>query len=153
MRAFNISFMSGNPGWATMERLPSARGPIPFFPETSPQHCLQQPAPQPPQAGVAAPACDSPGLPSSALIRSAHRKTRAQIRILHLIATRLFESRMIGVQGGANRQSFIAGRGLDPCLSKRSFHKELSVGDAIQCTAPCHGQVWQRNPLVQSLSR
>ena len=60
---------------------------------------------------------------------------------------------MIGVQSSADRQPFIARRGLNPGLPKRCFGEEFSVGDAVQRAAASHGQVWQRHPLVQLLQQ
>src|SRR5437764_6723118 len=56
---------------------------------------------------------------------------------------------MIGVQGGADGQTFIAGRGLDPCTTKWSVIEQFSVRYAVQRAPASHDQVVQRDALMQ----
>ena len=48
---------------------------------------------------------------------------------------------MVGVQGRANGQSFIAGSGLDPSSTKWSVREKLSIGNAIECAPAGHDQI------------
>src|SRR5579864_6515027 len=46
-------------------------------------------------------------------------ESRAEIRVLHDVATRLLENGVVGVQSGADGKPFVAGGGLNPGAAER----------------------------------
>ncbi len=69
------------------------------------------------------------------------------------MAAGLLEHGMIGVQRGADREAFISGRGLDVGAAKRRVVEELAVGDTVEGAASGHGEVVERNVLVQMIQQ
>ena len=69
------------------------------------------------------------------------RELRPEVGVVHLLATRLLEDGMVGVQGGANRQAFITGRRLNPRASERGLRKQFPIRHAVERATARHGKI------------
>ena len=69
------------------------------------------------------------------------------------MAPGLLEHGVIGVQGRANGQTFIACRRLDISATKGRAVEQLAVRDAVESTSARHRQIVTRDALVQPVQK
>src|SRR5229473_3127826 len=69
------------------------------------------------------------------------------------MAPRLLEHRVIGVQGCANGQAFIACCRLDIGTPKGRAVEQLSVRNAVESASARHGKIVTRDALVQPVQK
>src|SRR5579872_5961809 len=77
----------------------------------------------------------------------------AEICAVHFASARLSENGMIGIECRPDRQSFVSGRRLNPCMTKWSTSENLPIGDAIKCATARHRQVVQWYSLMQMIQQ
>src|SRR5215471_695372 len=69
--------------------------------------------------------------------------------MIHLLAARLLQHRVIGVQRSSNGKPFVACRRLNPGAAERRTAKKFSIRHAVQSASACHGQIFLSNSSMQ----